>query len=295
MLAANLIFGANYSIVKYVTPGFVKPFALNVVRIVVSVALLWSLYLMKPSSPGIQKRHVGRFVLCAITGVAINQLLFIKGLSLTTSIHAALLTLATPIFITLIAAWLLKEGLGLYKIGGLLIGVAGALLLLAVKERTGDAANILLGDVYILINAISYAFYMVLVRPLMLEYRPVHVIRWVFTIGMFMIVPFGYTEFVQTDWTALTTPAWISLAFVVVGATFLAYLFNIYGIKEIGASATGTYIYTQPLFAALVAIFFLGEEFTLKKVIAAVLIFTGVYLVNLARNKNGDTQIKRQA
>lgn len=282
-MAANLIFGANYSIVKYITPGFIHPFGLNVIRVLVSVGLFWLFFFFKPANPGIRKEHVGRFVLCAITGVALNQMLFIKGLSLTTSIHAALLTLASPIFITLIAAWLLKEGLGINKIVGLMLGVGGALMLVAMKESHGSASDILLGDILILINAVSYAFYMVLVRPLMEAYRPVHVLRWIFSIGTLMIVPFGWTQFMAINWQALTTPAWASLIFVVVGATFLAYLFNVFGIKELGASATGTYIYTQPVFAALLAIIFMGEHFTWQKAVAALLIFAGVYLVNLTK------------
>ena len=109
VLSANFIFGASYSVVKFTTPGFLPPFALNVVRILCSLFLFWTMFLFKPGKVPIQRKHVPRFILCALTGVVINQLLFIKGVSLTTPIHSALLSLATPIFITLIAAWLLNE------------------------------------------------------------------------------------------------------------------------------------------------------------------------------------------
>ncbi len=283
VLGANFIFGTNYSVVKFITPEFIKPFGLNVVRVLVSLLMFWGLYFIKPSSASIKRKHIPRFIICAVTGVAINQILFINGLTLTTSIHGALLTLATPIFITFIAAWLLKEGLGWNKITGLLLGVGGATLLILMKESSGNAPNIILGDVLILINAISYAFYLVLVRPLMKEYSPIHVLRWVFTLGAFIVVPFGWSQFMQVEWQALNVEAWAGLAFVVIGATFFAYLFNMYGIRTIGASATGTYIYTQPVFAAIIAIVFLGEQFNWQKGVAAVLIFAGVYMVNLSK------------
>lgn len=280
VLAANLLFGINYSAVKYITPSVILPFALNALRVAFSLILFWILYILKPSKAGIDKKDIPLFLFCAATGVAINQLLFVKGLSLTTSIHGALLSLITPIFIILIAAWLLKESLTWIKICGLLLGIAGATLLIILKGSTHTGSDVLLGDTLIVINAISYAFYLVLVRPLMERYTPVHVIRWVFTFGTFMILPFGWHQVMHTDWTAFHTLDWTALIFIIVGATFIAYLFNMYGIKEIGASATGSYIYTQPVFAALVAIMFMGEQFDIYKAISAVLIFAGVFLVN---------------
>jgi drug/metabolite transporter (DMT)-like permease len=285
VLAANFIFGANYSLAKYITPDFIKPFALNVVRVLVSVSLFWIFYLVKPSSPGIQKKHIGRFILCGACGVAINQLFFIKGLSLTTPIHASLLSLGTPIFITFIAAWLLKERLSGLRILGLLLGVLGATLLIMIKENSSVGSDVLTGDAFVAVNAISYAFYMVLVRPLMEAYSPVHVVRWVFVFGTLIILPVGWGQFADTNWQAFNLHAWLVLAFVVIGATFISYLLNIYGIQHIGAPASGSYIYTQPFFAALIAVLFYGERFNEQKAIAALLIFTGVYFVSVKRKE----------
>jgi drug/metabolite transporter (DMT)-like permease len=279
-LAANLIFAANFSTVKIVTPAYIQPIGLNVVRVVFSAALFWILFAIKPSSASIRKKDIGRFVLCAATGVAINQIMFIKGIALTTPIHGALLMLASPIFITFIAAWLLREKLTIIKILGLVIGVSGAIFLISMKESSSTGTNIVLGDLLILTNAISYAFYMVLVRPLMKEYSPIHVIRWLFTIGMFMIVPFGWSQFTEVQWHTIPLEGWLSLAFVVIGATFFAYLFTIYSINHIGASLTGAYIYTQPVFATIIAMLFLGEHFSWQKALAGALIFLGVFLVN---------------
>lgn len=280
-ISANLIFAANYSIVKLVTPSVIKPFGLNVLRVLVSVTMFWGLYLMKPSTPGIRKKHLRRFVICAATGIVINQLLFIKGLSLTTSIHASLLSLGTPVFITIIAAWLLKEQLTINKIGGLLLAIAGGVLLIATKDSAGNGSDIFLGDMLVLVNAISYAFFLVLVRPLMGAYSPIHVLRWVFTLGSVMIVLVGYKQFSQVQWGTIAINQGVALAFITIGATFLAYLLNVYSLKTIGSSATGTYIYTQPVFAAIIAVFATGEQITLTKIVSAGLIFMGVYVVNM--------------
>lgn len=285
VLFTNLFFASNYSLVKYISPSVIGPYGLNIIRVGVSLILFWSLWLSAKSIPGrpvvsmgLKKEHVGRFILCGLTGVAINQMLFIKGLTMTSTIHASLLMLSTPLLITIFAFWLLKEKVTIAKALGLLLGIGGAAILIAAKEVSGTAS--LKGDIFIILNAIAYTLYFILVKPLMLIYPPLHVVRWVFTFGFLMILPIGWPQFSSIDWSALAWSHYASLAFIVIGGTFLAYAFNVYGIRHLGAGVTGSYIYTQPVFASIVAVLFLGELFTIEKIIAGLLIFAGVFLVS---------------
>lgn len=281
LLLTNLFFAINLSTVKHLTSlQLAKPFGINLVRVGVSVILFWLLYLLKPVPVKIKKQDRMRFVWCALTGIAINQLLFLKGLSLTYPIHASLLMLTTPILIVFIASWVLKEKIGIFKIAGLVLGIAGAMVLILAKNNAAKADDVIWGDILIITNAVSYTVYFILVKPLMLKYDAMVIIRWIFTIGFFMVLPFGWTEFTEIRWIDFTAVDFLSMALIVVTGTFLAYLFNIYGIKILGASAAGFYIYTQPFFATAIAMIFLKEELQLYKVIAAILIFTGVYLTN---------------
>lgn len=281
LLFTNLFFAINLSAAKHLTNSQIaKPFGINVVRVGVSMILFWLLFLLKPVKVKIEKQDIKRFLLCAITGVAINQLLFLKGLSLTYSIHASLLMLTTPILIVFIAAWILRERLSPVKLIGLALGIGGAAVLVLGKENSGEGNDILFGDILILINAVSYTFYFVLVKPLMLKYDPIVIIRWIFSFGFFLVLPFGWVEFTQIQWAHFTTIDYTCMALVVLTGTFLAYLFNVYGIKILGASIAGFYIYTQPVFAALIAMIFLKEPLSLYKMIAALLIFAGVFLAN---------------
>ena len=281
-LFANLIFGSSYTAVKFITPAFIHPFALNFVRVAVTLSLFWILFLFKPGKIKFDRKDLPRFFICALTGIVINQLFFIKGVSLTTVIHSSLLSLGSPIFITIIAAWLLKEGFTLIKGIGLACGVGGASILILMKDGSGGgaASNMLLGDILVLINAISYAFYLVLVRPLMAKYSGIQVLRWIFTIGALGILPVGFPYILSTNWVAFDLLHWLVLGYVAIFATFVAYLLTVQSIQLIGSSATGAFIYTQPVFAAIFAMIFTGEYFTMYKLIAAILIFTGVYLVN---------------
>jgi len=283
VLSTNIFFAVNFSLVKYVSPAFVKPYALNILRVGGSLILFWLLWMMSDTRPHIQRKHWPRFFLCGLTGIAINQMFFIKGLTFTSAIHASLLILLTPILITVFAFAVLKEKVTISKAFGLALGIGGAVLLILSKELSVSATNYLLGDLLIVINAISYTIYFIIVKPLMAEYPPLHVVRWVFTFGFFMILPFGWNEFFSIRWENLEWSHYLSITFIVIAGTFLAYFFNIYGIQHLGAGTTGAYIYTQPVFAAIIAVIFFHEKLTTPKLIAAIMIFLGVFLVSFKR------------
>ncbi|HEY0067633.1 MAG TPA: DMT family transporter, partial [Flavisolibacter sp.] len=123
VLGTNIFFAANYSMVKLISPVPVGPFAVNLLRVGLSLGLFWLVWLFGKTPAGIRKKDWGRFFLCALSGVAINQLLFIKGLTMTSTVHASLLILATPLLVTVFALWVLKEQFTLYKASGLALGI----------------------------------------------------------------------------------------------------------------------------------------------------------------------------
>jgi drug/metabolite transporter (DMT)-like permease len=138
----------------------------------------------------------------------------------------------------------------------------------------------MLGDILVILSSVAYTFYFILVKPLMKKYSPVQVIRWLFTFGFFMTLPFCVREFSEITWQVFTFKDWFFLSLIVVPGTFLAYIFNVYGIQKLSASMAGVYIYSQPVFAVAIAMIFLKEELSSTKIMAAVLIFAGVFLSN---------------
>ena len=281
LVGTNLFFATNYSAIKYFTlHGYAGPFGINIIRIGVSIVFFWGLFLFTGVETRIRKKDIVPFLLCAVTAILLNQMLFIKGLSLTFPIHASLLTLITPIMITIIAARVLKEKITILKLIGLLLGIMGAVLLISAREKSGPGENILLGDILVILSSLAYTFYFILVKPLMRNYSAVQVTRWIFTFGFFMILPFSVNEFSNIRWEAFHLKEWTLLFLIVVPGTFFAYIFNVYGIKKLSASIAGAYIYSQPVFAVIIAMIFLKENFSVYKIIAAVLIFAGVYLSN---------------
>ncbi|MGI9191356.1 MAG: DMT family transporter, partial [Chitinophagaceae bacterium] len=243
--------------------------------------LFWlSYFIGKPFRESIAKPDRIRLVLCALFGVAANQLLFFKGLSLTSPIHASLMMLLTPVLVILISVTLVKEKLSGLNYLGLLLGISGAALLIILSKKDAVASNPWLGDFFVLLNAASYAIYLVIVKPLMHKYRPVVVIRWVFLLGTLMVLPFGLNDFLSISWASFSWQHVAAVAFIVIGVTFFTYLWNIYALGILSSSIAGAYIYLQPVFAALIAVFMLNEAATWTKLFSACLIFLGVYFVS---------------
>jgi len=281
LLGTNIFFAINFTAVKYLFNGhFIKPFGLNLIRILITTLLLWGIFFLKKQKTAIEKKDLGRLIVCSLTGIVINQLMFIKGLSLTYSIHASLLMLTTPILIMLFASFILKETITFNKTIGLLLGVTGAVVLISNRQNSGSGVDVFWGDLLVILNAVSYSFYFIMIKPLMNKYEPIIVVRILFTIGLLVALPFCWGEFAETPWHLFSIREWGILSLVIIGGTFFAYLFNIYGIKQLGASIAGSYIYSQPFFATIIAMIFLGESLEVYKIIAAALIFSGVYLSN---------------
>jgi drug/metabolite transporter (DMT)-like permease len=228
----------------------------------------------------IDRKDWRTLILCAIFGVATNQLLFFQGLNLTSPIHASLMMLSTPILVSLFAVYALHEKLSVNKIIGLILGVSGAVILVLLGGKDKVATNALLGDVFVLMNATSYAIYLVIAKPLMTKYRPIIVIRWIFLIGLLVVFPFGISEFTEINWNMFSFKEYAAVAFIVICCTFFTYLWNIYALRILSPATAGAYIYLQPVFAALIAVFFYFEHLSWTKVIASIFIFAGVYFVS---------------
>jgi drug/metabolite transporter (DMT)-like permease len=286
LLAANLIYGINYSVAKDVMPFYIGPSGFVLMRVMGAVFLFWS------ASKIIKKEKIDRadnkrFILCALFGVGLNQLLFFEGLSLTTPINAGIIMVTTPILVLVISSLLIKERITFNKISGILLGVAGALFLVAFPALSGKSALAAnpLGDFFIFLNAASYAIYLAMVKPLMKKYHTITVMKIVFMWGLLMVIPVGYFQFSQVNWGVIPVLVWWEIAFVIFCTTFLAYLFNTLALKAVTPTVAAIYIYLQPVLAALIAVLLGKDQIDLVKVISATLIFLGVYLVSKPAKK----------
>lgn len=273
----GLLYGANYNILKIVTPSYVKPYGFIVCRVIITTIFFWIFFLF--SKQKIRWKEDGlRLVLCAFTGVVVNQLLFFKGISLTSAINASIIMTLTPVLVLIWSSILIKEKITSIKIVGILVGLIGAILIVS-NGNYHQAAGNAVGDLLVFVNGMSYGCYLVLVRPLMTKYKPLTVMVWIFSIGAFFVIPVGWREAMDASYAAFPDKIWLSMAYAIVGVTLVAYFLNSWALIRVDASVVGAFIYLQPVFATLTATLFFEEIFYIKHLVACLFIFTGVWLV----------------
>lgn len=286
LLGANLFYGAGFTVAKHIMPRLIQPLGFIFIRVSVVMLLFWLSYFGgEKFRTKIERKDWLILVLGGLFGVALNQMLFFMGLNLTFPIHASLIMMSTPLLITIIALFVLKERLKPQKALGLLMGISGAFLLMSAGKEITMTGNSAMGDFFVFLNAASYAIYLVMIKPLMQRYRPIIVIRWVFFFGFLFVLPFGFPQFAAIDWSQFQATDYAAVAFIVICVTFFTYLWNIYALQHLSPSTAGAYIYLQPIFAAIISMVVIGEQLTWIKLLATILIFTGVYLVNFGFKK----------
>jgi drug/metabolite transporter (DMT)-like permease len=281
VLAVTMIYAGGFSISKIIMPELIQPRGFILLRVGVGTLLFWLFFVLRSkNNEKIAKTDFPRLILCGLFGVAMNQLFFFEGLSRTTPVHAALMMLTTPILVVIMASIILKERFTINKGIGIALGLIGAFFLIYKGQSSDLGSNPGLGDFFVFLNAASYSMYLIAVKPLMSKYAPLTVIRWVFLFGAIMVLPFGLAQVGEIDWSLFTVQSYWVLAYVLIAMTFLAYLWNVFAMKQLSPTVIGSYIYLQPFLASLIAILFFDESMNWVKAIAGVLIFSGVYLVS---------------
>ena len=280
MLGATLLYGASYRIAKSIMPEPVAPFAFIILRIVGAATIFWLLHILFVRER-VRRSDYGRLFLCGFFGAALNMLFFFKGLSLTSPLNAALIMVVVPILVLFFSHTMGMERLRAQKILGILIGMGGSLLLLATDRESFSLSRTgFIGDIMVLINASSYALYLVLARPLLQRYHPLTVLKYVFLFGGICSLPIVWEEIQFFSFHTLSGPQWGSLLFVVFGATVCTYLLNLSALRYVQPSVVGYYVYVQPIFATFLDVL-LGYSWPSGlKIVSALLIFCGVYVVS---------------
>lgn len=277
---ASFIFGINHTLAKGLMPNHIQPFGFVMLRVLGAASLFWIISIFVKSEP-ILKRDWPRMVACTFFGMVINMLLSFKGLSLSTPINSSVIVTISPILVFILSAILIREKITWLKASGAILGLIGALVLVVFTASSStNAQNIPLGNVLMIINALSFGLFLITVRPLTARYSSITLMKWFFLMSVMINTPIGINEFSAVEWNQLPFSAVWRMAFVVVGTTFLTYLLNIYALKELSASTLGVFTYLQPVIAIAFAIISGADQLNFVKVIAGILVFLGVFIVS---------------
>ncbi|MDX1463284.1 MAG: DMT family transporter [Marinirhabdus sp.] len=283
--AASTIYGINHTIAKGLMPEVIEPYGFILLRVSGAALIFWLISFFYPSEK-IDRRDILRVIGCAAFGMVINMNMFFKGLELSTPINSSVVITLSPVLLLILSAFFLKERITWIKAIGIGIGLIGALVLILFGIKTQqNAPNIPLGNLLFIVNATSYAFYLILVKPLVAKYSSITLMKFFFLIAFFMNLPIGFHQFSEVAWLSLGFDEIWKLSFVVIGTTVLTYLLNIYALKQLSPSVIGVFMYLQPLIATLFAILAGADRLTPLRILAAILIFGGVFLSTRKKKK----------
>ncbi|WP_418982183.1 DMT family transporter [Alistipes sp.] len=286
---ANIVWGLNAPICKSVLwseahPEGVSPFALSVYRMVGACLLFWTVSLLLPRER-VARRDILRLLFASVFGIQLNQMLFLWGLSLTSPIDTSIIATVVPILTMVLAMFFLKEPITSLKAGGVMLGAAGALLLVLVSRHGAGQTSSLSGDLLCLVSTVSYAIYLTAFRDVIVKYSPVTTMKWMFLFAAVAALAIYWQPLTAVDYASLAPRTWAGIAYVVAGATFLSYLMVPVGQRYLRPTLVAIYNYVQPVVAVLFTVAIGLDTFGATKGMAALAVFAGVWLVTKSKSR----------
>ncbi|HUP63309.1 MAG TPA: DMT family transporter [Thermoanaerobaculia bacterium] len=272
LFTVALLFSANYVIAKLGMREF-SPLSFAWLRIAGAAVIL--AFIVRNRQP-LAREDARRVALFAVLGVVINATLFLVGLSLTSVQVSAVLITTIPVF-TLAAAIVAKtERASAKRIGGIALAGAGALLVVGGESLAGDRASFV-GALMIVVNCLSYSLYLVISKPHMARLSAKSVVARMFLVGSVLMLPVSSYSLWREEWSSISLDAWLALLLVILGPTVAAYLLQAWALRHADSSMVAAYTYVQPVLAGILGAIFLGERIRSTVVLAAAMIFTGVW------------------
>ena len=283
---ATTIYGINHTVAKEVMPVYIGSSGFIMLRLLGATLIFWLISLFTPNEK-IEKKDFLKILLASILGMCVNMLAFFRGLELSTPINSGIIITLSPVLVLILSYFFLKEKVTVKKIIGILIGFSGAVFLILNSSKTGiNAPNIPLGNSFFLLNASAYAGYLIVIKPLTSKYNIFTLMKWLFLIGLVLSTPITFNQFIEVNWTELPWFAIWRMAYVVIGTTFLTYLFNIYALKTLSPTTVGSFIYLQPIITIGFALITGNDVLDTTKLFSCLLVFIGIYLVSIRSRNN---------
>lgn len=279
LAGAQLAFGLAYVILQITfQPGGLTPRSVGAWRLAAGAALLLALVVSVHGRAAFPARaHLPRLTAAAWMGVALNQWLFLEGLSRSTPINAALMMCLIPVFTVALATVVGLEKVHAGRIAGVLIALAGTVLLILDRGLTTLGRHGL-GNLLMATNALFYSGFLIVTKPMLRRYPPLVVIAWAYALSLPFVPLFAWGERLAPG--AGHATVWWALAYIIAFPTVLAYLLNVFALARVRASTTAIYIYAQPFIAALASWMVFRERPTPAMLVAAPALFAGIWLVS---------------
>lgn len=293
LLLANIGWGVIAPVSKMVLlSGTISSMALSGIRITGGALLFLIFTWILPSSfetrQHIEKKDILKLIIASALIISANQGLYIIGVGLTNPIDSAVMCSLTPVMTMILAAIFLHLRMTWLKVTGVLMGLAGVLMLVLGTSETDTATNPVLGNLLCLGAQLCAAIYYIGFEGIIKKYSPYVLMKWMFFISVLTYVPFCVPDMLKVDYLHLSGEVWVGLAFIITIPTFFGYLMIPFAQRSLRPTVVSAYSYLQPVFAAIVAVMMQVGDFGWDKALATALIFIGIYFVGKISDNSGN-------
>lgn len=284
---AYAIFGVNIIVCKDLTSGhLISPIGIFTLRSLGAGLMFWILSLFLPAEK-VEKKDYLKILAAAFLGYFVTQLTFLVAIPDVTPMHCSIISSMSPIYTMFIAAVVLKEPLSWKKAGGVVLSLCGILFLIFnnASGTSGASESKLSGIFLMFLNSLSFSLYLGIFKPVIAKYSVVTFMKWIFLFSALMSLPLSLREVVSLEWTKIPSVQMWELGFLIVFATFVSYFLIPFGQKRIRPTLVSMYSYIQPIIATIISIILCMDILTWQKLMAALMVFAGVFIVSRSRAK----------
>lgn len=288
ILSANVIYGLNIPVTKALLDRWMTPLGYMATRTLAALIIFWVIQCFVPKER-VAPRDMLIIAVGGIMGFVVSQFLTALSLQYTSPVYFSLIVALSPLCVMMLAALFLKEPVTGQKTLGVVLGIAGAVLLIVFADYSGTTGNNnLLGIGLACVSIFAYSIYLIIMRSVAQKYSAVTQMKWMFLFTAIILVPLGAHEYPQQtifssecDWSGI-----LELGFVILFSTSLGYFLMPFGMKYLRATTVSVYMNLQPVVASVAAIIVGQDMFSWDMPLAAALVLSGAYIVSTSPARN---------
>jgi len=275
---AIIFWGTSFVATKTVLQE-IKPVTIIILRLVLASVLLTIIALSTKRKFSINLKNHGWIFILALVAV-FHLWIQVTGLQYTTAANTGWIIGTAPVFMVILGFTFYKEKITLLQFAGILVALAGLLLLIG----KGDITNIGLienkGDLLVLGSAFTWGVYSMVNKKISLSYSPLMTILYLFLMMAVIIIPFNLNSETINSVINLSTISWMWILFLGIFCSGVAYVIWAQALRDMESAKVGAFLYFEPLVTVVAAWIYLNEEITLLMILSGLLITAGVFIVN---------------
>lgn len=286
-LSAIIFFALNIPATAYILKGWIEPAGYTTCRLLGGVITAWIISAFIKNTPIDWKKDGLTIILGGIIGMAIFFYIFSAGLFKTSPIDASIILTLSPVLVLIISAIVFKEQITKRKSLGILLALAGALMVILMQHQNSTIHGALTGNLLMLASTVIYAVYLIISRGISSKYNPVTLLRWIFLSGLIVALPFGFSEILHSPMVTQGDPKPILvMLFIAFFPSALSYMLIPIALKRLSSTIVSMYSYLIPVIASAVSILLGQAVLEWFEPVSLLLIVVGVYFVTITKKKN---------